>query len=135
MNEVNLVSPVNSVSVVPTFMNHTLHHQPTVVKELEEHVGKLCFIKPVNSMRKDYIALDCITEADAVREMRTLAQGNKFMQETGSRFVLLEVCIDPRKNILLKCLSAEPATTNTNHPVYWLPFYSRNMKISVIPEE
>lgn len=134
MNEVNLVSPVNNVSV-PTFIDHRLHHQPTVVKELENHVGKLCQIKPVNSMRKDYIALDCITEADAIREMRTLAQGNKFIQQVGSRFVLLEVVIDPRKNVLLKCLSAEPSNENDKHVVYWLPFYSRHMKISAIPEE
>ena len=130
MNEVNLASPVNSVSV-PMFIEPSLYKQPTVVKELKQHIGKICVIEPQNSMRKNYVAFKCLEHDEAMHEMRSLAERAKFAQNIGCKFALLDVVVDSRNNILLKCLSAE--SVEKGPLLYWAPFYSRNMKISAIP--
>lgn len=129
MNEVNLASPVNSVSV-PMFIEQSLYMQPTIVKELNQHVGKICVIEPQNSMRKNYVAFQCLDHTEAMHELRSLTERSKFTQRIGSMFVLLDVAVDSRNNILLKCFSAEPEEKSPL--LYWTPFYQKNMKISAI---
>lgn len=129
MNEVNLASPVNNVSV-PMFIEQNLHTQPTVVKELKQHIGKICVIESQNSLRKNYIAFRCLDHDDAMHELRSLTDRAKFTQSTGRKFALLEVVVDSRNNILLKCLSAE--SEDAGPLLYWSPFYNRNMKLSAI---
>lgn len=128
MNESNLVSPVNSVS--PEFMSTNLYPQPTLVKELEKHIGQLCVIEPINSMQKHYTAFNCTDKESAVMELRQVVPTSttiKFFQRINYRFVLLAVEIDHRNNLLLKCLGAEGEPI-----VYWALFHSRNMKLSAI---
>jgi len=126
MNELNLVSPVNKTS--PLFMNMTVQDHTPTVKYLESCVGKLCKLESINSLRKSYTALQSLSEEDAVKELRNLKTFMKTSVSFGKEFVLLSVVVDDRKNILLHCLGVEPGGAL----VYWVPFYSRNMKLSVI---
>lgn len=125
MNELNLVSPVNNVS--PVFIPANLHHQPTLVKELRTYIGKICVVKLQNSTQKHYTAFNCQDRKVAEVELHAIHPQAKFTQRMGYRFVLLEIAVDDRNNILLKCLGAEGEPL-----VYWMPFYSRNMKITAI---
>jgi hypothetical protein len=132
MNELNLVSPVNNVS--PVFIGHSLHQNPTLVKQLHSAIGKICAIEKQNSTNKWYLAINEIDHDIAAKTLRKDVPPNcneVFQQHIRSRFMLLAVEVDERNNIMLKCLSADP-DRSSDPMVYWVPFYARNMKLSVI---
>lgn len=125
MNELNLVSPVNNAS--PEFIAQNLHQNPTLVKHLQNAIGSICVIEKLNSANNSYAV---VNENDYDIATKTLRYAKTGMKTANSKFLLLQVEIDDRNNIMLKCLNADEK--QTDNLVYWMPFFARTMKLSVI---